>query len=211
MGENSMNKQCVLVLVRHGESLWNAKGLWTGWTDIGLSDLGKKEAQMAAKELAKYNFDIAFTSDLSRAYETLNIIKKELKLKSLKTVESPALKERNYGVYTGKNKWDMQKILGVERFNKVRRGWDVPIPEGETLKVVYDRVVSYFIKNIKPELDNGKNVLIVAHGNTNRALMKYLEEVPDELVSDIELITGEIVTYQFDVTGKVIKTSKKGK
>lgn len=195
-----------LVLVRHGESEWNAKGIWTGWTDIPLSEKGRREAKDAAGELGRIKFDIAFTSTLSRAKETLEIIKQALGILELPTIHSPALNERDYGDYTGKNKWEVKKQLGPDDFQKLRRGWNWPVPNGETLKDVYERTVPYYQQEILPKLEAGKNVLISAHGNSLRALVKYLDGLSDDEVESLEIATGEAVIYQIDNAGKV--TSK---
>jgi len=198
-------------LVRHGESTWNAKGIWTGWTDTPLSDKGRQEAKDAAEQLRGIKFDIAFTSVLSRAKETLEIIKQTLGI-SLKTIESPALNERNYGDYTGKNKWEVKKELGVEGFQQLRRGWDVPIPNGETLMDVYNRVIPYYEREILPKVKDGKNVLISAHGNSLRALVKYLDGLSDSDVENLEIATGEVIIYRIDNDGNVVsKETRKAK
>lgn len=193
-----------LVLVRHGESEWNKAGLWTGWTDIGLSEKGREEAKRAGQNLQDVEFDLAFTSPLIRAKETLEIIKKELGIENLPTEANTALDERHYGIYTGKNKWQLKEKLGEEKFLKIRRGWDVPIPGGETLKDVYQRVVPFYEQHILPELNTGKNVLISAHGNSLRALVKFLENISDEDIPNLEISTGEIYIYQIDNNGKMI-------
>lgn len=195
-----------LVLVRHGESEWNAKGIWTGWTDIPLSEKGRQEAKDAAGQLRGLKFDIAFTSTLSRAKETLEIIKQALGIPDLPTIQSPALNERDYGDYTGKNKWEVKKQLGPDDFAKLRRGWNWPVPNGETLKDVYERTVPYYLGEILPKLEEGKNVLISAHGNSLRALVKYLDGLSDDEVENLEIATGETVIYQIDNSGKI--TSK---
>jgi len=194
-----------LVLVRHGESLWNQKDLWTGLTDIELSEKGKEEAKKAGILLKGIHFDHVFTSPLKRALETYEIIKKELNLNVLKSSDS-ALNERDYGDFTGKNKWEVKKEVGDEEFFKIRRGFNHPIPNGESLKQVYERVVPYYKEKVEPELEQGKNVLIVAHGNSLRALIKYLENISDEDISKLELATGEIYVYSIDNNGKI--TSK---
>ena len=186
-----------LILVRHTESEWNEKGLWTGLTDIGLSENGKEKARQVGEKLKGISFDFAFTSVLIRAKQTLDEIKNVLSLQNLPTVENSALNERDYGIYTGKNKWEIQKEVGVEEFKKIRRGWDFPIPKGETLKDVYNRVIPYYQNEILPKLKEGKNVLIVAHGNSLRALVKYLENLSDTDVEKLEIPTGEIYVYSF--------------
>lgn len=204
------NKNCAhLVLIRHGESLYNRKGLWTGWHDIALSAKGKREAEKAASVLLDIKFDMAFTSDLKRAYETLEIIKTELKHFDLPTIAHHAYKERHYGIYTGKSKWEIKNQIGEVKFNKLRRAWDEPIPEGETLKNVYERVIPHFIENVYTMLKNGKNILIVAHGNTHRAIIKYLENLTHEEIAEVEMATGEVIVYKIDLTGKIIHKEKR--
>lgn len=199
-----------IVFVRHGESLWNKKGLWTGWTDIPLSKKGEKEARLAGKKIKGITFHLSFTSDLIRAWQTLEIIKKELQIEDIPSAKHQALKERHYGEFTGKRKWDIQKNVGDKRFKKIRRGWDDPIRNGETLKDVYNRVVPYYQQSILPHLTNGKNVLIVAHGNSIRALIKHMEGISDEDISDVEFKTGEVVIYKVDKIGKVITKENRG-
>lgn len=198
-----------LVLVRHTESEWNAKGVWTGLTDISLSESGKEKARIIADEIKNIQFDHAFVSKLKRAKETLFEIQQKLQT-SIPTSESEALNERDYGVFTGKNKWEIQKQSGEEEFKKLRRGWDYPIKNGETLKDVYNRIVPYYQTQILPYLKNGKNVLIVAHGNSLRALVKYLENIPDEQIPNIEIATGEILIYEIAQNGKAISKKETG-
>lgn len=193
-----------LVLVRHGESEWNAKGIWTGLTDIGLTEKGKEEAGKAARALSDLSFDVGFSSPLSRARDTLRIILEILGQTSIPTRQSPALNERDYGIYTGKNKWDVKSQLGDEAFLQLRRGWDYPIKNGESLKEVYERVLPYYLSTIAPLVKEGKCVLVAAHGNSLRALMKYLDGVSDEDISNIELATGEVVLYKINTEGQVV-------
>ena len=195
-----------LILVRHGESEWNAKGIWTGLTDISLSEKGRGEARLAGKSLENTRIDIAFTSVLKRSIETLDEIKNILNLNSLPTVENKALNERDYGDLTGKNKWEIEKEVGEDKFQMIRRGWNVPIKGGETLKDVYARVVLYYQSEILPKLKIGKNVLIVAHGNSLRALVKYIENISNKDVEKLEIATGEIYIYNIDGNGNI--TSK---
>lgn len=196
-----------LILIRHGKSEWNALGLWTGWTDIGLNEEGIQEARRAGEALKGMQIDKAYTSDLKRAQQTLEEIKKVLHLENLATTIAWELKERNYGDLAGKNKWEVKKKYGEEQFLKWRRSWDYPIPNGETLKDVHARVVPYFTSTILPELNAGENIIIAAHGNSLRALIKYLENISDEEIPNLELGTGEIYVYTIDKEGQV--TDKK--
>jgi 2,3-bisphosphoglycerate-dependent phosphoglycerate mutase len=191
-----------LILVRHGESEWNEKGLWTGLTDIGLSEKGKEESRNAGEKLKSFPIDLAYTSVLLRAKQTLDEIRTILNL-DLPIFESAALNERDYGIYTGKNKWEIQKEVGNGEFQKIRRGWDVPIKNGESLKDVYNRAVPYYTAEILPKLKDRKNVLIVAHGNSLRALVKYLENISDGHIENLEIATGEIYTYKLDTNGNI--------
>lgn len=198
-----------LVLVRHGESIWNAQGLWTGLRDISLSEKGKEEAQAAAETVRDIHFQIAFTSVLNRAKETLNEMEQVLGI-SLPTIENAALNERDYGDYTGKNKWEIRKQLGEEEFLKLRRNWDYPVPNGESLKDVYGRVVPYYKDHILPEVKNGKNVLVSAHGNSLRALVKYLDNISDTEIVNLEIPTGQVLIYQIDQNGKITSKEIRG-
>lgn len=195
-----------LVLVRHGLSEWNKQGLWTGWTDIPLAPEGVKEAKRAGETLRDIHFDYAYTSDLTRAKQTLHEILNILPpIPNLPTTENPAFRERNYGIYTGKNKWQIQREVGEEEFQRIRRSWNSPIPEGESLKQVYEREIPYFKAEIEPKLKEGKNIIITFSGNPMRALVKYLEHVSDEEISHLEIGTGEVYMYQIDSDGEVVK------
>lgn len=193
-----------LVLVRHGESTWNEKGLWTGLTDVPLTEKGREEARVAAEKIKDIRIDIAYVSILKRAKETLFEMSKVLGLQNLPTFESPALNERDYGIYTGRNKWEVKREAGDEQFLKIRRSWDFPIPKGESLKDVYNRVVPYYINSILPNLKLGKSILVSAHGNSMRALAKYLENIPDQETPKLEMGTGEVWVYQINPDGKVV-------
>lgn len=192
-----------LVLIRHGESVWNAKGLWTGLTDVPLTNKGREQGRQIAQIIKNIKFDLAFTSPLVRAKQTLEEIIKVLGV-SFRIIEDPALNERDYGQFTGQNKWDIKKQLGEENFLKIRRSFDYPIAGGETLKDVYDRVVPYYLKNILPNLQRRKNVLMVAHGNSLRALIKYLENIEDQQIPYLELAIGAVYIYQMDDKGRVL-------
>lgn len=194
----------VLCLIRHGQSEWNATAKWTGLIDIPLSKEGIKQSEKAGMLLHDYRFDAAFTSILSRAIETLEIIKHTINAPMLPTIKDQALNERDYGEFTGKNKWDLEKKFGKDIFHQIRRGWDHPIPNGETLKDVYNRVIPFYINEIKPLIDQGKNVLIVAHGNSLRALIKYLEHIKDEDIDKLDLETGQVTVYNINKSGKII-------
>lgn len=192
-----------LILIRHGKSEWNKLGLWTGWTNVGLIDEGLEEARRAGEAIKDIQLDTVHVSTLKRTHETWREIERVIGGKNMLPKVADELKERSYGIHTGKNKWDVKKELGEEHFQHLRRGWNVPIPEGETMKDVHDRAVPYYRDHILPELKAGKNVLIVGHGNTLRALVKYLEEMDDDGVSELEFGTGEVYVYDVDAAGKI--------
>jgi 2,3-bisphosphoglycerate-dependent phosphoglycerate mutase len=192
-----------LILVRHGESLWNEKGLWTGWTDIELSEKGREEARKAGEEIKDLPIDEVYVSSLSRAKQTWEEIAKVIGKQNLPTIENAALNERNYGDYTGKNKWELKDQLGDEKFQQIRRDWDTPIPNGESLKDVSERVLPYFQEEILPKLKQGKNILISAHGNSLRSLVKYLDQISDDDISHLEIKTGEVYVYKINSDGSI--------
>jgi len=192
-----------LILVRHGESEWNKLGVWTGLTNIPLSEKGVEEAKLAGEKLKNFPIDLCYISSLKRARQTLIEIKKII-ARDFPGFENKALDERDYGIYTGQNKWEIQKEIGVEQFKKIRRGWNTGIPKGETLEDVYNRVIPYYKTQIVPDLKAGKNVLIVAHGNSLRALVKYLENISDEDVENLEIPTGQIYIYSINDQGSIV-------
>ncbi len=193
-----------LVLVRHGTSEYNAKGLWAGWHNPPLTPEGEKDAVVAAETLKDIHFNYAYTAPFIRTKKTLEIILQTINQQNLPIVESDEIKERNYGDFNGKNKWEIKEQIGEAEFLKLRRGWDYPVPNGETLKQVYERSVPYFESTILPELKNGKNVIISSSGNALRSLVKYLENISDEGIADVQIAPGEIYVYTIDAEGKVI-------
>ena len=192
-----------LVLVRHGTSIYNEKGLWTGWDDPELNEKGKEDAQTAGENLKDIHFDEAYCSELIRHKQTLRIILDTIKQPDVPTTESNALKERDYGDYTGKNKWEIKKNVSEKEFLGIRRGWDYPLPNGESLKQVYEREIPYYESTILPQLKEGKNVLIAGSGNNLRALVKYLEDISDDQISKVEIAPGEIYVYEINELGEV--------
>lgn len=198
-----------LVLIRHGESEWNAKNVWTGLTNIGLTQKGRDEAIAASQLIRDIQFDAAYTSELLRAQQTLEIILRELHKESISVTKHAALNERDYGIFTGKNKSEIKTQLGDAEFLKLRRGWDYPISKGESLKQVYARVVPYFQSAISPLVCSGKKILIVAHGNSLRALIKKLESVSDADIPILELVTGEVIVYRINQLGQVISHERR--
>lgn len=193
-----------LILVRHGETEWNAMGLWTGLTDVSLSEKGKKEAQHAAKMLEDITIHKAHASNLKRTHQTLDEIQKALVLSDIPVAKHQALNEKDYGDLAGKNKWDIKKKHGDEQFTKWRRSWDEKVPNGESLEDVYKRAVPYYEEHIMKDLKEGKNVIVVSHSNTLRALIKYLDNISDKDIEKLELKTGEIHIYEISNSGKIL-------
>jgi 2,3-bisphosphoglycerate-dependent phosphoglycerate mutase len=201
-----------LVLVRHGQSAWNELGQWTGLTDVELTEKGKSEARAAAQALTDITFQSAHTSNLKRAQQTLAEILGELKHTEIEAKKAAALNERDYGDLTGKNKWQVRDEHGEEKFMKWRRSWDYPVPGGETLKDVHARVVPYYEEHILADLKAGKNVIVTAHGNSLRALVKHLEKISEKDIPNLEIGTGEVYLYEIEpesgkITAKEIKTT----
>lgn len=194
-----------LVLVRHGQSEWNVLGQWTGLTDVALTDDGRAEAKKAATMLEDIDLHKAYASKLQRARHTLDEIVSHLKREDIERHEHEALNERDYGELTGKNKWQVKEEHGEECFNQWRRSWDFPIPGGETLKDVSDRVLPFYEQHILDDLRAGRNIIVSAHGNSLRALIKYLDEVADEEAHSVEIMTGEVLVYEIDDNGAVVK------
>ncbi len=192
-----------LILVRHGITDWNREGRWHGQTDISINEEGRSEARKDAEVIKGYQIDKVYVSALKRTQETYDEIKQVLDI-DVPAIKSAELNERDYGIYNGKNKWEVEKELGKEEFDKLRRGWDYPIPEGESLKQVYQRVVPYYQENILKDLKAGLNVMLVSSGNTLRALTKELDQLPDEEISNLQLNFGEVDIYTINEEGLVI-------
>ena len=194
-----------LVIIRHHESEWNKLGKWTGKIEVHLSPEGFEGAKKMGELILDFNFDYVFTSSQIRSQETLDsMFSIRTENKEVPNEHAKELNERDYGDYTGKNKWEVQKLVGEEEFNRIRRGWDTNIPNGENLKMVYERAVPYFLNKILPLLREGKNVLIVAHGNSIRALMKYIENISDEGIASVEMIFGSVLIYDLDSDGRMV-------
>ena len=220
-----------LILTRHGQSVWNAENRFTGWVDVDLSDKGREEAKKSGELLNKFNIkiDICYTSYLKRAVETLTIILKSINL-SIKFNSAWELNERHYGSLTGLNKEETKNKIGEEQFKKYRRSWDVApplmakdssylsrfsplnnkipkdrIPLTESLKSTYERVIPFFNTEIKKNLKESKNILISAHGNSLRALCKYLFRISDTKINELEIPTGNPLVIEFNEKLKVQK------
>ena len=193
-------KTCYLVLVRHGQSEWNERNLFTGWKDPKLTQKGVNEARKAGDELrqAGYSFDKMFTSDLFRAQETGRIILEQMGTPSIITIKDQCLNERNYGDLAGLNKDEARKKWGNDQVHEWRRSFDIQPPGGESLKDTAERVLPYFKENVIPELEKGSNILIAAHGNSLRALVMDLEKIHSEEIVKLEIATGIPLIYKFD-------------
>lgn len=187
-----------LTLVRHGQSQWNLENRFTGWKNVDLTEKGIEEARETGRFLKNEHFDAAFTSDLIRAQKTLDLILEEMGRKDIPVTQNVALNERDYGDLAGLNKAETAKVHGDEQVHIWRRSYDVAPPGGESLKDTCDRVIPYFESTIKPELQAGKNVLVVAHGNSLRALIMHIENLTPEEILKREIGTGEPVSYNFD-------------
>ena len=188
-----------LVLVRHGQSEWNAKNLFTGWKDPKLTDLGIQEAIKAGELLDTRNlkFDLMFTSDLIRAQETGRLILKQINQKDIEIIQDQSLNERNYGALAGLNKDEAREKWGEEQVHIWRRSFDVPPPGGESLKNTAERVLPYFECEIMPKIKKGLNILVAAHGNSLRALVMHLENISSEEIVKLEIATGDPLTYEY--------------
>ena len=189
-----------LILIRHAESEWNAIGVWSGITDICLSEKGQGDCVSVGEKLRNLGIkiDVAFYTEQRRTQQTLEKILPHIETPEIPKICVPGFNERNYGQYTGMDKWKVKEEIGEEEFNRIRRGWDIAFPNGETLKQVYERVVPTYESTVLPRLKAGENVLVVAHGNSLRALMKYLDDLTVDEVENLEMIMGQIVVYDID-------------
>ena len=195
----------LLVLVRHGQSEWNLKNLFTGWRDVGLTDKGIDEARAAGRRLKarQMKFDMAFTSALSRAQTTLDLMLEEMGQTGLETVRDQALNERDYGDLNGLNKDDARKRWGDEQVHIWRRSYDVAPPGGESLRDTLARALPYYMNRIQPEVLSGKAVLVVAHGNSLRALIMALEGLSPQEIVKRELATGLPIVYRLAADSRI--------
>ena len=194
-----------LVLVRHGQSEWNLKNLFTGWRDPDLTELGVEEARTGGKALAEtgIKFDIAFTSDLSRAQKTLKIILDEIGQPGLETIRDQALNERDYGDLSGLNKDDARAKWGEEQVHIWRRYYDVPPPGGESLRDTGARVWPYYLTEILPRVLRGEKVLVAAHGNSLRSLVMVLDKLTKDEILKLNLATGVPMVYTLNADSTV--------
>jgi len=221
-----------LILLRHGESLYNKENLFTGWTDVDLSEKGRAEAEHAGEVLLKHALypDISFTSWLQRSIHTTQIVLSTMQWEHIDAVRSWKLNERHYGAWQKQNKEKIKAEVGAEKFLAVRRGYDTPppplndeayeallkepkyaalepllLPRSESLKMTAKRTLSYFYDVITPQLDAGKTVLISAHGNSLRALLMEIEHLTSEEIVNVSIPTGQPILYRFDETLRMVK------
>ena len=199
-----------LILVRHGQSEWNEQNLFTGWKDPGLTELGIKEAKNAGSLISDkgIQFDEMFTSMLIRAQDTGAIILDSINQQDIPITKNQALNERNYGSLAGLNKDDARKKWGEEQVHIWRRSFDIPPPEGESLKDTAERVLPYFHEYIMPKVIQGLSILVAAHGNSLRALIMELDLISSEDIVKLEIPTGAPIQYEFNQNGEVVNKTK---
>jgi 2,3-bisphosphoglycerate-dependent phosphoglycerate mutase len=193
-----------LVLVRHGQSVWNLQNRFTGWVDVPLTEKGKEEAYRAGELLKGIRFDVAYTSALTRAQETLRIILETIGL-LIPVIKDQALNERHYGALQGLNKDRARAKWGAEIVHLWRRSYDIPPPEGESLKDTANRTIPFLERAIMGDILDGRNVLVVAHGNSLRSIVMYLEKLSPEEIVKVEIPTGTPIVYDLDTDGKVLR------
>jgi 2,3-bisphosphoglycerate-dependent phosphoglycerate mutase len=194
-----------LILVRHGQSEWNLKNLFTGWCDPLLTEQGIAEARRAGRDLKArgYELSLCFTSALKRAHQTLDLILEEMGIVNVTIIRNQALNERDYGDLSGLNKDDARKKWGEEQVHLWRRSYDVPPPGGESLKMTAERVLPYYESEIAPRVLEGGTFLVAAHGNSLRSLVMKLDGLTEKQVVELELATGQELVYEFDAKGAV--------
>jgi 2,3-bisphosphoglycerate-dependent phosphoglycerate mutase len=185
-----------LITVRHGQSQWNLENKFTGWVDIDLTDKGKEEANQAGELVKGHNVDLVFTSDLIRAQHTADIIMDVADI-DVKVVKNQALNERHYGDLQGLNKDDTRAKYGDEQVHIWRRSYETPPPGGESLKMTQERVMPYYREHILPKLEEGKDIMIVAHGNSLRSLIMELNGLSPDAILQLNIPTGKPYIYEY--------------
>ena len=199
--------ESILVLVRHGQSEWNAKNLFTGWKDPDLTQIGTDEAKSAGTKLkaAGYTFELAYTSELLRAQKTLDLMLAELGQSDMAITRNIALNERDYGDLSGLNKDDAREKWGPDQVHIWRRSYDTPPPGGESLKDTAARTLPYFDAEIMPQVRAGKTIIVAAHGNSLRSIVMQLDKLSREEVIALEIATGVPIVYKLDSDGNVLE------
>jgi len=188
-----------LVLIRHGQSVWNATNRFTGWTDVELSQKGEIEAATAGEQLADVRFDVVYTSALMRAQRTAEIVMSKNRVSGeIPTKQDERLNERHYGDLQGLNKAETAEIHGAEQVHIWRRSFDVPPPGGESLEMTAERTIPYFVEEIMPDLDSGMNILVAAHGNSLRSIVMHIEGISPKDITTLEIPTGAPMYYEFE-------------
>lgn len=191
-----------LVIIRHGQSEWNEQGRWTGTTDVHITEKGRESSMELGEKLADTKFDFAYISQQVRTRETLDAIMQGASQPDLKFEQTAAINERDYGIYTGMKKEAIEKIIGPAAYNELRRSWDSPVESGESLKDVYERVIPFYLRIILPRLRHGQNILVVAHGNSIRSLIKYIDNISDDQIGETEMLAGQALVYEVDSEGR---------
>lgn len=190
-----------MILIRHGQSVWNAANRFTGWTDVELSEKGEAEAAAAGEALADVRFDVVHTSALIRAQRTAEIVMKHNRASgeygSVSTRYDERLNERHYGDLQGLNKAETAELHGAEQVHIWRRSFDVPPPGGESLEMTAERTIPYFLEEIIPDLESGKNILVAAHGNSLRSIVMHIEGISPEEITQLEIPTGVPMRYEY--------------
>ena len=190
----------VLILIRHGQSVWNAENRFTGWTDVELSERGVSEAERAGDLLSEIRFGVVHTSGLIRAQKTAEIIMSRNNVSGkIPVMKDQRLNERHYGDLQGLNKAETAEKHGAEQVHIWRRSFDVPPPGGESLKMNAERTIPYFEEEIVPDLKDGKNVLVSAHGNSLRSIVMHIESISPEEIVSLEIATGTPMFYNYDI------------
>ncbi len=195
-----------LVLIRHGQSLWNLENRFTGWVDVPLTEQGISEARRAGELLGGQTFHVAYTSALSRAQHTLRVVMETMGVE-LPVIRDQALNERHYGDLQGMNKDEMRREFGEEQVHIWRRSFDIPPPNGEALKNTAERTLPFFDRCIMGDIRQGKDVLVVAHGNSNRSIVMRLDKLTGDEVMLVELATGVPLVYDLSPDGSVLSKS----
>lgn len=194
----------LLVLLRHGESQWNRENRFTGWVDVPLTEKGEAEAEAAGERLRGIDFDVAYTSLLTRANETLRIVLEAIGQSNLVPVRDQALNERHYGDLQGLNKADTAERYGAAQVHIWRRSYDTAPPGGESLADTAARAIPFFEERIAADVRSGRNALVVAHGNSLRAIVMHLEKLSREAVLELNIATGVPIVYELDAHGAVL-------
>jgi 2,3-bisphosphoglycerate-dependent phosphoglycerate mutase len=192
-----------LVLVRHGQSVWNLQNRFTGWVDVPLTEKGKEEAYKAGELLKDIRFDVAYTSALTRAQETLKIILETVGL-LIPVIKDQALNERHYGALQGLNKDRARQKWGADIVHLWRRSYDIAPPEGESLKDTANRTIPFLERAIMGDIVDGRNVIVVANGNSLRSIVMYLEKLSPEEIVKVEIPTGTPIVYELDENGNIL-------